>query len=48
MPLKTESVYGYLALASEEKGRFHVSTGIDFLQKLGGHISAALSRHVVE
>lgn len=48
LPLKTESIYGYLALASTEKTRFHASTGTDFLQKLGDHLSAALSRHVVE
>ncbi|MEO1947841.1 MAG: DUF484 family protein, partial [Methylophilaceae bacterium] len=48
LPLKGQAVYGYLALSSEEKERFYVGMGTDFLQKLGDHISAALSRHVVE
>lgn len=48
LPLKSQSIYGYLALASEEKERFYVGMGTDFLQKLGDHISAALSRYVVE
>lgn len=48
LPLKSQSTYGYLALASEEKERFYVGMGTDFLQKLADHVSAALSRHVVE
>lgn len=48
LPLKGKAIYGYLALSSEEKERFYVGMGTDFLQKLGDHISAALSRHVVE
>ena len=46
LPLRDESVYGFLALSSEDTERFYVGMGTDFLQKLGDHISAALSRHV--
>jgi len=46
LPLRYESVYGFLALSSEHAERFYVGMGTDFLQKLADHISAALSRHV--
>ncbi len=46
LPLRGERVYGFLALSSEQAERFYVGMGTDFLQKLGDHISAALSRHV--
>lgn len=46
LPLRNETVYGFLALSSEQSERFYVGMGTDFLQKLADHISAALSRHV--
>lgn len=46
LPLRSETVYGFLALSSEQSERFYVGMGTDFLQKLADHISAALSRHV--
>jgi len=44
LPLRNETVYGFLALSSEQHERFYVGMGTDFLQKLGDHISAALTR----
>jgi uncharacterized protein YigA (DUF484 family) len=46
LPLRNEKVYGFLALSSEQQDRFYVGMGTDFLQKLGDHVSAALSRYV--
>jgi uncharacterized protein YigA (DUF484 family) len=46
LPLRNGSVYGFLALSSEQTDRFYVGMGTDFLQKLADHISAALSRHL--
>lgn len=46
LPLKSKAVYGYLALASDQQKRFYLGMGTDFLQKLGDHVSAALSRHL--
>lgn len=46
LPLRSQAVYGFLALSSEHAERFYVGMGTDFLQKLGDHISAALSRHI--
>lgn len=48
LPLRQSSVYGYLALASDQEDRFYVGMGTDFLQKLGDHVSAAFSRYVTE
>jgi len=48
LPLKNQSVYGYLGLASDQENRFFFGMGTDFLQKLGEHISAALFRHIQE
>lgn len=48
LPLRDASVYGYLALASDQEDRFYVGMGTDFLQKLGDHVSAAFSRYVTE
>lgn len=48
LPLRHASVYGYLALASDQEDRFYVGMGTDFLQKLGDHVSAAFSRYVTE
>ncbi len=47
LPLKNTGVYGYLALASDQEKRFYLGMGTDFLQKLGHHISAALSRYLI-
>jgi uncharacterized protein len=45
LPLRNEAtVYGFLALSSEQQERFYVGMGTDFLQRLGDHISAALTR----
>ncbi|QVL46332.1 MAG: DUF484 family protein [Methylophilaceae bacterium] len=46
LPLKNKAVYGYLALASDQQKRFYLGMGTDFLQKLGNHVSAALSRYL--
>jgi len=46
LPLRDETVYGFLALSSEQQDRFYVGMGTDFLQKLGDHISAALTRYL--
>ncbi len=46
LPLKNTAVYGYLALASDQEKRFYLGMGTDFLQKLGNHVSAALSRYL--
>lgn len=48
LPLRHASVYGYLALASDQEDRFYVGMGTDFLQKLGDHVSAAFSRYVTD
>jgi len=48
LPLKHTHVYGYLALASDQEKHFHIGMGTDFLQKLGDHVSAALSRYLIE
>lgn len=48
LPLRHASVYGYLALASDQEERFYVGMGTDFLQKLGDHVSAAFSRYVTD
>lgn len=48
LPLRQSSVYGYLALASDQEERFYVGMGTDFLQKLGDHVSAAFSRYVTD
>lgn len=48
LPLRHVSVYGYLALASDQEERFYVGMGTDFLQKLGDHVSAAFSRYVTD
>lgn len=48
LPLRKESTYGFLALASDQDKRFYVGMGTDFLQKLGDHVSAALSRHIAD
>jgi uncharacterized protein len=48
LPLRNGSVYGYLALASDQEERFYVGMGTDFLQKLGDHVSAAFSRYVTD
>jgi hypothetical protein len=44
--LENAGVYGYLALASDQEKRFYLGMGTDFLQKLGNHVSAALSRYL--
>ncbi|HQN65038.1 MAG TPA: DUF484 family protein [Methylophilus sp.] len=47
-PLRSnEQVFGFLALSSDNAERFYVGMGTDFLQKLGDHIGAALSRYLV-
>ena len=46
LPLRNDSVYGFLALSSDQPERFYVGMGTTFLQKLADNISAALSRHV--
>ncbi len=46
LPLRNGTVYGFLALSSEQHERFYVGMGTDFLQKLGDHISAALTRYL--
>jgi uncharacterized protein len=47
LPLRNEAVvYGFLALSSEQQERFYVGMGTDFLQRLGDHISAALTRYL--
>lgn len=46
LPLRHAGVYGYLALASDQEKRFYLGMGTDFLQKLGNHVSAALSRYL--
>jgi uncharacterized protein len=46
LPLRNAGVYGYLALASDQENRFYLGMGTDFLQKLGNHVSAALSRYL--
>jgi uncharacterized protein len=46
LPLRNGSVYGYLALASDQESRFYVGMGTDFLQKLGDHVSGAFSRYI--
>jgi uncharacterized protein len=46
LPLKNDSVYGYLALGSSDEKRFYVGMGTDFLQKLDDHVSAAFSRFI--
>lgn len=48
LPLRNGSVYGYLALASDQEKRFYVGMGTDFLQKLGDHVSAAFSRYITD
>ncbi len=46
-PLRTHNqVFGFLAVSSDNTERFYVGMGTDFLQKLGDHIGAALSRHL--
>ena len=47
LPLRTDKVYGYLALGSHEEKRFYVGMGTDFLQKLDDHVSAAFSRYII-
>ena len=46
LPLRGESVFGYLALGSDQEKRFYVGMGTDFLQKLDDHVSAAFARHI--
>jgi uncharacterized protein len=46
LPLRNETVYGFLALASDQTERFYVGMGTDFLQILGDHIGAALARYL--
>ncbi len=47
LPLRTNhQAFGFLALSSDDAERFYVGMGTDFLQKLGDHIGAALSRHL--
>ena len=46
LPLKNASVYGYLALGSNDEKRFYVGMGTDFLQKLDDHVSATFSRFI--
>jgi uncharacterized protein YigA (DUF484 family) len=47
-PLRANGqVFGFLALSSDNTERFYVGMGTDFLQKLGDHIGAALSRYLV-
>lgn len=46
LPLRSSGVYGYLALASDQEKRFYLGMGTDFLQNLGNHIGAALSRYL--
>lgn len=46
LPLRNESVFGYLALGSAQEKRFYVGMGTDFLQKLDDHVSAAFSRYI--
>jgi len=46
LPLSGASVFGYLALGSDQEKRFYVGMGTDFLQKLDDHVSAAFSRHL--
>jgi uncharacterized protein len=48
LPLRQSSVYGYLALASDQEDRFYVGMGTDFLQKLGDQVSAAFSRYITD
>jgi uncharacterized protein len=47
LPLRSNTVYGYLALGSHEEKRFYVGMGTDFLQKLDDHVSAAFSRYII-
>ena len=47
LPLRNDTVYGYLALGSHEEKRFYVGMGTDFLQKLDDHVSAAFSRYII-
>ena len=46
LPLRKDTVFGYLALGSQEEKRFYVGMGTDFLQKLDDHMSAAFSRYI--
>lgn len=48
LPLRMHGqAFGFLALSSDSAERFYVGMGTDFLQKLGDHIGAALTRHLV-
>ena len=46
LPLRDEAVYGFLALSSDQIERFYVGMGTNFLQKMGDHVSAALTRYL--
>jgi uncharacterized protein len=46
IPLQLTESIGFLALASENEGRFYAEMGTDFLTKIGDIVSAALSRYL--
>jgi uncharacterized protein YigA (DUF484 family) len=45
IPLRADRVFGLLAFASEDPGRFYPDMGTLYLKRLGETVSAALSRH---